>query len=303
MAIETIIANYWRLKDDNMVMTRVIYKTKKNQNSDIDVVCYSPKKRKSIMISVKAWGKSEDYSNFKDAHKNDKKDIFKAAKNSFRPEAFNRIKELTGKRPREGYLYLPGSIDEKSKKDWERELKRKFKLNVHLAGIHEVIESTLHIMVDYITKKHRVRFSDTSLEFIRWLIRGAEWGVIDLQKFDERVNPFRYPEDYQKDLKNLYVGEVLKKLNLQKYKKEGSSILVLATLAKLQGRKRNKWYTANKIIKRIKARRGFSWHGLNAGLGRLYKMGLVEKNKKDHRIQIPFYEAVRHVLRRDFDEL
>lgn len=277
MAIEQLCSYYWELKG-YITRVRVSFRTKKGQNSDIDVACFKPKSKEGILISVKAGGMPEQYPTHNKLSKPYLKWLKEIVKKSFNNEAREGFKEVFGVYPTEAKLYLPGKITEDLKADCKKKI-RGLKMPFRIHGLDEIIEGLIVEMNRDIYEK-RVRYADPAREFIRWFLRSIKHDSINLLKIDEEIRSIKN-KDYRNYIKKIYIADVLANIKKRGIKGSGSSIYVLKALQKVQGNKKDRFFSSNDIWPYAKKeKRNIGWTGYQSALWRLYKFGILEIKKE-----------------------
>jgi len=181
MAIESITEQYakflWYFTE-----ARVPYKLPTWWISDIDVLWYNPKTKKALAVECKAWWWPNDYSSFTS------KDV-----ESYVDESIPKLKSFKNSPMNKRWIkwfdefryILPWSCAEQ--KEVEQKLSKKYKMEISILPIHDLL---LNIMTE--VKKdmylRRKRYSDTALEFCRWLIRAYENWHLDLMDIDTNLS-------------------------------------------------------------------------------------------------------------------
>lgn len=188
MAIESLVKSYWELKG-YLVRTRVPYRVEeKGGIHDIDVLCFHPKEKRSMIIECKAGGTTEDY--WGKYEKNDYMSLKKVLQikkgkgkrkgnifstDSVRKAAIEKVKELVGIEPEKMIVYIPAEVDKELTKKFSAEMG----LPVEFVGIHELIKNLFgEIALDM--RRRRKRYPDTALELIRLFTRCYMADFIDL---------------------------------------------------------------------------------------------------------------------------
>ena len=187
MAIETIAAEYAKLKW-YFTQTRVPFKLKTGI-SDIDVLGYNPRTRKTIVVECKAWGSPDQYAKFtwEEWHiaLRDHEDYFggiqKRWKKFFVHSDVNKWKLS---RLDEIWLVLPGIFPEKDR--MEKWLKKELGITCHILPIHELL---LRVISGVASDKdvRRKRYEDSAMEFCRWFVRSYNRKAWDLKSLESAL--------------------------------------------------------------------------------------------------------------------
>lgn len=165
MAIEKITGEYLRFLG-YFVEYRVPFKLNSGANSDIDILAYNPCSKKTILVECKAWGSPEKYISYsyKNLSKLFEDSLFKY--NKFLTSESNKwgIKDID-----EYWFIIPGDFDDDDK----------LPSKVKVIPIHSLL---INILTQVKKDKNirRKRYSDSALEFSRWLLRAYENKKIDL---------------------------------------------------------------------------------------------------------------------------
>lgn len=301
MAIEEIVAHYWELRG-YLTRVRVNYKVNTG-NGDIDVIAFDLKRKNyPIIISVKAWGGPEDYYFFSVTHKHDFNDLYYYLEKSFSPEALARVKELSGCFPREGILYVPGSIESALVKKLSKKFYQKYRLRVNIVGLHEVIAGLLDEMIEHATI-HRTRYASTDLEFIRWLIRCVNKQAINLLKYQNRILIQRKlfsKKDQIKFLKDCFFKTIQETIGF-KQDQHDPVYYTLVALDSAQGNG-NKFVTQSELLAAAcKTYKYADWQNMRNALRRLTKYGLVTSVTENRYIEYKLTDGFRETVQNYID--
>lgn len=269
MAIESIAEEYAKFKG-YFTETRVPFKFIIG-NSDIDVLGYNPKTKNSLVIECKAWGSPDKYPSFDDSEWF--KEIFKqiikkwdyfkkAPTNKWNLSSLDEI-----------WFVVPGSCDHKSQ--IEKEVKKELNHNVKIIPIHELI---LDIMFEVKKDKNvrRKRYSNSALEFCRWLLRSYETGHLNLIDVDLKLKEEKLTYEV---LKRNYFKECLRTARKNVEKRDAfintriDSLKILSklekgTISELEEEAKKQGYDLN-------------YHRIDVGIGTWTELGIVSGNKKE----------------------
>ena len=211
MAIESLAEEYAKFAG-YLTETRVPFMTKKRRgskhggNSDIDVLGYNPKSKKTLIIEVKAWGGPNDYPKytrkdygFFNEYMQDMHDSWEQFKSSLTNHwGFRKLDEV--------WFVFPGYCEDADKDAIEDLLNNKYSFNVKIIPINELL---VHILKGVKKDKEirRKRYENPALEFCRWLLRSHEHGHFDLAEIDQELKGGN--EDYNW-IKKYYFRSCLK---------------------------------------------------------------------------------------------
>lgn len=286
MAIESIAEEYAKFLG-YFTESRVPFKLEKG-NSDIDVLGYNPKTKKSLMVECKAWGSPDQYPSFNGCNSWFKEQFKEMVKkwDFFKKSPTNKwnIHNLD-----EIWFIIPGFCDDKL--EIEENLSKEFSKIIKIFPIHELI---LNVMFEVKKDKdvRRKRYSNSALEFCRWLLRSYETGHLSLIDVDLKLKEEKQTYDL---LRENYFRDCLKivKKNAEK-RKAGidTRIKTLKILIKL------KKATILKILEEgNKSGYDLNYNRVNVGLGTWIDLGIVsENNQKEFFIIDSFYDIVKNEL-------
>lgn len=287
MAIESIAEEYAKFIG-YLTETRVPFKLKKGV-SDIDVLGYNPKTKKSLMIECKAWGSSNQYPSF-NGYESWFKQQFKELINKwefFKKSPTNKwnINYLD-----EIWFIIPGFCDEKA--EIEEMLSKEFGKIIKIIPIHELI---LNIMFEVKKDKdvRRKRYPNPALEFCRWLLRSYETGHLSLIDIDLKLKKEKQTYDL---LKTNYFKECLRTVEKNAEKRKagiGTRIKTLKILIKL------KKATITQIQEEAdKLGYNLNYNRVDVGLGTWIDLGIVsENNNKEYYVIDSFFDIIKRELK------
>ncbi len=176
MALESL-AEQWLRSQGYWTQTRVPFKKRKG-NSDLDVIGVNLQGRgRVVVIECKGWYGPKDYPTF--TSKGKKQDVVwlcQKAKEDLKYFLGSRASKDRGiARVDEFRLVLPGYLPDGAKRrDMETQVKKRCRLpwDLRLFSVHEIIRD-LQTWVKRDMYVSRKRYSDTSLEMLRWVWRSG----------------------------------------------------------------------------------------------------------------------------------
>lgn len=270
MAIEVMAEEYAKFLG-YFTETRVPFKFNKG-NSDIDVLGYNPITKKTLVIECKAWGSPEQYPSYT-KKKEEFLDTFRkiiAKWDYFKASQTNRwnLSNLDTI-----WYVLPGYCE--NKLQLEQELSNLFNCEISIIPIHELL---LKIMIEVKRDKdiRRKRYSNSALEFCRWLLRSYDAGQLNLIDVDLLLKGEKQTYDI---LKRNYFKECIRAVKRNAEKKGAFINTRLNTLAILSEIKRG---TISDLEKKgHNLGNNLNYSRISVGLGTWIELGIVCGSKKD----------------------
>jgi len=286
MAIESIVEEYAKFLG-YFTEHRVPFKLKKG-NSDIDVLGYNRKTKKSLMIECKAWGSPNQYYSFNDSKSWFKKqfqtmigkwEFFK--KSSTNKWNLSKLNEI--------WFVIPGFCDDRLQT--EAEISKELHCTVKIIPIHNLL---LDIMFEVKKDKdvRRKRYPNAALEFCRWLLRSYETGHLNLIDVDLKLK--KEKQTYE-ELKRHYLKGCIRIVQRNAEKRRAGVDTRLKTLEILNQFKKA---SIPQIENRSKKYRyNLNYNRINVGLGTWIDLGIVSEDKNGKFfINNPFVNLVKKEL-------
>jgi hypothetical protein len=302
MAIESIAAEYAKFKG-YFVEARVPFRTDTNKNtlSDIDVIGVKTTRNKKdiVIIECKAWGKANDYLDYGTPRRKERiKGLFRKMFRNWRK--FKKNVEI--KRWRDAlqnldalnfWLIIPGFLDITAKRELQKNIIKPVNAEIEIIPIHEMLLDILGEVRKEMRGRGK-RYSDSALEFCRWLIRGYESGHLNLIDVDARLQGVK--ETYNL-LRTNYFRDCLRIVRANAEKRSAGIDTRIKTLIALARCKR-KPITIPELVKQSPKDYNLNNSRISVGLGTWERLGIITNDNGKYSIVKPFEEIVREELKK-----
>jgi hypothetical protein len=292
MAIESITEEFLKFLG-YFTETRVHFKKERGGNSDIDVLGYNPKTKKTIAVECKAYGGPDNYFNY------DTDKRFLEIEGLFDDllDGWGRFTDKESKTNKWGFkrldamwIVIPGYCEKKE--EYKEILKKKFKQEIEIIPIHELIKNLIN-EVKKDKNLRRKRYSNPALELFRWLLRSHKKGYFDLTDLDSTI---KEEKQSYRILRENYFRNCIRIVNRNYKKSKGKIKTRINTLKILSKLEKN--FTRKQIEEEAKKQEIKLGKNVNNGLSTWIELGIILKdNDKKYYINEAFREIIKKEIK------